>query len=109
MLDFNQHNSRFNNFYHMRTFSPKLNQEINKYMTTRAYTTNIIYESVLDDVTTDDMSINSSGQLARDVVEMRHQSDSYFNTDVYIQVDYYRLFEYPPLLTQIKDALTYQL
>ena len=77
-------------------------------MTTRAYTT-ILYESVLDDVTADDMSINSSRQLADDFDEMKHQSEPYFNTDVYIQLDYRRLFEYPPLLTQIKDALTYQL
>ena len=76
-------------------------------MLKRTYTTNIIYESVLDDVTSDDMSNNSSRQLADEFDEMKHQSDSYFNTDVYIQLDYRRLFEYPPLLTQIKDALTY--
>lgn len=71
--------------------------------------TSYIYEAILDDITADDLSRNTSKQLADASNDLKHQTDSYFDTDVYIEIDYRRFFEFPPLLTQFKEAMTYQL
>lgn len=66
----------------------------------------ILYEGILDDLTADDMHRDTARELAG---EAYVQDDDYFTTDVYLQIDYRRFFDYPPSLSRFKEALEYQL